>query len=101
MVAALSPDPSLCRVRIPGAYRLAPWVYSIYLSHKAIAFMLQRQLQPIAPSSLILLAVVMAASIVGGWLLYRCVETPFMNIRNQRFSTSFSVDARRANLAAS
>jgi len=100
VVAALSPDSFLYRVRIPGAYQLALWSYSIYLSHKAIAFIVQRQLQPIAPSSLLLTVVVIVASIVGGWLLYRLVESPFMNIRNRRFPTSFNIDTPRTNLAA-
>lgn len=100
VVAALSPDTWLYRARIPGAYPLALWSYSIYLSHKAIAFVVQQQLQPIAPSSALLVAVVTVASAFGGWLLFRFVETPFMNIRNRRFPTSFSGDYSRPSLAA-
>lgn len=51
VVAARSPDSLLCRARIAGAYRLALWAYSIYLAHKDIAFVVLRQMQPIAPSS--------------------------------------------------
>ena len=99
---AIGFDSQLCGLRIRGAYQLALWSYSIYLSHKAIAFIVQQQqLQPIAPSSLLLLAVVTVASVMGGWLLYRFVETPFMNIRNRRFPTSFAADVPRTNLVTS
>ncbi len=101
VVAALSPASMLYRVRIPGAYQLALWSYSTYLSHKAVGFILQRQLQPIEPSSLGLLVAVTITSVAVGWLLYQFVETPFMAIRNRRFPTSFASDAQRPKLVAS
>ncbi len=36
VATALSPSSWLGRIQIPGAYHLAAWSYSIYLSHKAI-----------------------------------------------------------------
>ena len=101
VVAALCPASTLYRLRIPGAYQLALWSYSIYLSHKAIGFIVQTQLQPIAPSSLLLLATVTIASLVGGWLLYRVVEAPFMAIRKRRFPSSFASEAHREQFVIS
>jgi peptidoglycan/LPS O-acetylase OafA/YrhL len=89
VVAALSPASWLYRVRIPGAYHIALWSYSIYLSHKAIAFILQQQLKAFELPGWMLVAAVTASSLLAGWLLYRLVETPFMAIRDQRFPTSF------------
>jgi peptidoglycan/LPS O-acetylase OafA/YrhL len=92
VIAALSPDSLLHRLRIPGAAQLAAWSYAIYLSHKAIAFILQKQLtaQGLEISSGVMLLIVMLACLLGGWLLYRLVETPFMNVRDRYFPQSFS-----------
>ena len=44
VLSALSPGSWLHRIRGPGAYRVALWSYSIYLSHKAIAFVVNPRL---------------------------------------------------------
>jgi peptidoglycan/LPS O-acetylase OafA/YrhL len=81
--AALSPNCVLNRLRVPGASRLALWSYAIYLAHKPV-FMLLRPwcvdhgIDTQAPPGII---AVMAAGVFAGWLLYRCVETPFMRLR--------------------
>ena len=36
----------LARIRIPGAYHIALWSYSTYLSHKAVQIVLARTLKP-------------------------------------------------------
>jgi peptidoglycan/LPS O-acetylase OafA/YrhL len=102
VVAALSPDSVLHRVRIPGAAQLAAWSYAIYLSHKAVAFILQKQLagHGIVGTSWTAVLLISVASLVAGWLLYRFVETPFMNLRDSRFPTSFRPIARSAQGAA-
>lgn len=81
--AALAPHCVLNRVRIPGASQLALWSYAVYLAHKPIFMALRPQLDRLhvdanAPATV---AAVMAAGIAGGWVLYRCVETPFMRLR--------------------
>ncbi|WP_198116361.1 acyltransferase family protein [Massilia rhizosphaerae] len=81
--AALAPHCVLNRVRIPGASQLALWSYAVYLAHKPIFMALRPQLDRLhvdanAPATV---AAVMAAGIGGGWVLYRCVETPFMRLR--------------------
>lgn len=91
-VAALSPKSALHKIRVPGAAQLAAWSYAIYLSHKAVAFILQRQLATfgIGGDSSLAVLVITVASVLAGWLLYRLVETPFMNLRDRRYPTSFA-----------
>jgi peptidoglycan/LPS O-acetylase OafA/YrhL len=86
-LAALSPDSLLHRVRIPGAEQLALWSYAIYLAHKPIFKLVlvplgRWQVDTDAPAGI---ALVMAAGLLGGWLLYRLVETPFMRVRSRWF----------------
>jgi peptidoglycan/LPS O-acetylase OafA/YrhL len=81
--AALAPACILNRLDIPGAPQLALWSYAVYLVHKPVFMALRPQLERLgidagAPATV---AAVMAAGIVGGWVLYRCVETPFMRLR--------------------
>ncbi|WP_322402593.1 acyltransferase [Massilia luteola] len=81
--AALAPHCVLNRVRIPGASALALWSYAVYLVHKPVFMALRPQLERLhvdagAPATVV---AVMAAGVAGGWVLYRCVETPFMRLR--------------------
>jgi peptidoglycan/LPS O-acetylase OafA/YrhL len=95
VTAALSPNSWLYRVRIPGAYHIALWSYSIYLSHKAVMMILQRLLQPFDVAPFVLIAIIAIASVVVGALLYGLVESPFMAIRARWLPTSFSNAAGR------
>ncbi|MES2151942.1 MAG: acyltransferase [Pseudomonadota bacterium] len=90
-LAALSPASLLYRVRVPGAARLAAWSYAIYLTHKPIGFMLGKLAggAGIAPGSAAGVALIVAASLLGGWLLYRLVEQPFMRLRERRVPGNF------------
>jgi peptidoglycan/LPS O-acetylase OafA/YrhL len=81
--AALGPCCILNRLRIPGAASLALWSYAVYLVHKPVFMALRpalesRGIDPAAPPTV---AAVMAAGVLGGWILYRVVETPFMRLR--------------------
>ncbi|CUI07801.1 acyltransferase [Massilia sp. P8910] len=83
VMAALSPASLLGRIRVPGATQLALWSYAIYLVHKPIFMVAAPRLREMkvdvnAPLTVLLL---FAASIFAGWLLFRCVETPFMQLR--------------------
>ncbi len=95
-VAALSPNSLLHKIRVPGAAQLAAWSYAIYLSHKAVAFIVQGQLAKagIAANSLLLLAAITVACVLVGWLLFRLVETPFMKLRDRHFPTNFPLANR-------
>jgi peptidoglycan/LPS O-acetylase OafA/YrhL len=86
-------------VRIPGAAQLAAWSYAIYLSHKAIGYIMQKPLSAMGMevTSVVMLFIIVLASLLGGWLLYRLVETPFMQMRDRYFPTSFAVDNTLSN----
>jgi peptidoglycan/LPS O-acetylase OafA/YrhL len=86
LAASLSPISWLYRIRIPGAYSLALWSYSLYLSHKAVATILSRQLKAFELSPSLTVALIALASIACGWLLYRVIEAPFLAIRDKHFA---------------
>jgi peptidoglycan/LPS O-acetylase OafA/YrhL len=92
ILAALGENSVLRSVRIPGAGKLALWSYAIYLTHKQLGILARDPLENIGygPESLVAIAVVMAASVVSGWVLYRCVETPFMALRERWVPTNFA-----------
>ena len=94
VMAALSPDCMLYRWRVPGAASLATWSYSIYLSHKPLSIITHRILQGPGIAGASLVVAVAAVSLIGGWLLYRLVELPFLNIRDRSFPTSFTQPQR-------
>ena len=86
-LAALSPHSLLYRLRLPGTRQLALWSYAIYLSHKAVLHALAK---PLTAAGLDVTAssgasILTVASIAAGWLLYACVETPFMRLRARWF----------------
>ncbi|SHG99448.1 acyltransferase [Massilia sp. CF038] len=85
IVAALSEDGWLRRARVPGAASLALWSYAIYLVHKQLCILARAPLRELGypPESLPAVAAMLALSVFGGWLLYRCVEMPFMALRQR------------------
>lgn len=89
VLAALSPNSWLNRIRIPGATFLALWSYAIYLIHKPLFQVLKAPLTDygIDINGGFGVGIIMAVSIFSGWLLYLTVETPFMKLR-QRFYPS-------------
>ena len=89
VVAALSPSSPISRVRIPGAYHLALWSYSIYLSHKAVGNILARLLGPLGVSPWELFFAVAGVSVMIGALLYYLIEQPFMRLRDRWFPRLF------------
>ncbi|WP_243405253.1 acyltransferase family protein [Solimicrobium silvestre] len=88
-LAALSPASLLNRIQIPGAASIALWSYAIYLAHKPIFKVLKAPLVKlnIDTASFWGIAIIMTVSILGGWLLYRLIETPFMKLRARLYST--------------
>jgi peptidoglycan/LPS O-acetylase OafA/YrhL len=83
VLAALSPNSVLHRIRIPGAASLALWSYAIYLIHKPLFQVLKAPLTEygVDINGWLGVAIIMAVSIFCGWALYFFVETPFMNLR--------------------
>lgn len=90
VLAALSPNSILHRIRIPGAARLALWSYAIYLIHKPVFQVLKVPLTDygIDINASIGVAIIMAVSILCGWMLYQFIETPFMNLRSRFFPSN-------------
>ncbi len=89
-IAALSPTSYLHQIKIPGAARLALWSYAIYLVHKPLMVLTDKTLLNlgIAHSSLTALFTI-GVSIFGGWVLYVCVEAPFLKFRDRATKTQF------------
>lgn len=85
ILAALSEKSLLRDMRIPGAASLALWSYAIYLLHRQVCVLGARWLKQWghAPESAVAIGVLLAASIVTGWVLFRLVETPFMRLRDR------------------
>ncbi|MGV8837017.1 acyltransferase family protein [Cellvibrio sp.] len=90
VLAALSPNSILHRIRIPGAASIALWSYAIYLIHKPIFQVLKVPLTEygIDINGGLGVVIIMAVSIFCGWALYFFVETPFMNIRGKYFPSN-------------
>jgi peptidoglycan/LPS O-acetylase OafA/YrhL len=93
VVAALSPGSLLYRVRVPGAASLAAWSYAIYLSHKPLAHIAKTQLKPWGLGEGATVVIIAGICLLGGWLLYRFVETPFMRLRDRHHPTNFHTAA--------
>jgi peptidoglycan/LPS O-acetylase OafA/YrhL len=85
VLAALSDNAFLNKIRIPGAMILATWSYAIYLTHKALIHICQLILSHWGLDNSITAMLVSATviSLVGGLLLYKYIETPFLKLRNK------------------
>ena len=83
ILAALSQRSWLRDLRIPGAGRLAVWSYAIYLTHRGASAVAASPLQKLGygPQTGIAIMLLLALSVLSGWILYRLVETPFMALR--------------------
>jgi peptidoglycan/LPS O-acetylase OafA/YrhL len=100
VAAALAPASPLHRLRVPGAASLARWSYSIYLSHKPLAYVLQRALAPWALPEAARATVIALACVALGALLYRLVEAPFMALRERLVPSNFRAAPARAGAIA-
>lgn len=91
IVAALSRESMLRTARVPGAASLALWSYAIYVGHKQLCILAKEPLAAVGygPDSAVAIAAMMVLSVFAGWLLYRCVETPFMALRAKYVPTNF------------
>lgn len=103
ILAGLSPHSLLNRVRIPGAASLALWSYAIYLAHKPIYKMMIAPLAQMGTDAhgAVGVAMVIGAGVLGGWVLHKTVETPFMKLRERRFPVRGKADVvDRAGVAS-
>lgn len=96
IAAALSERSVLRRVRVPGAGAIALWSYAIYLGHKQLCILLAKPLERLGypPESLLAIGVALTASVLAGWLLYTCVEQPFMKLRARCVPSNFTPQSR-------
>jgi peptidoglycan/LPS O-acetylase OafA/YrhL len=89
VVAALSPRTLLHRVRVPGIRSVALWSYSIYLSHRPIANVLNGWLAPLAIPDWATFTIIAACCVLAGGLLHKLVEQPFMMLRDRLVPSNF------------
>lgn len=91
ILAAVSRNGVLRHARVPGAATLALWSYAIYLTHKQLCILAREPLERMGygPESAVALAAMAFISVFSGWLLYRCVERPFMALRERYVPTNF------------
>ena len=91
-LAALSANTLLHRTKIPGAMTLSVWSYAIYLTHKQIIHMTQLVLPyfSIEKSSVVALIMAILFSLLGGWLLYACIEAPCLKFRDKHKGTKLA-----------
>lgn len=96
VLAAQAPRGVLARVEIPGAEPLARWSYALYLTHKPIAYALAKVLVGwgFVRASGWTAAAIAPACLLGGWLLYRVVERPFLDLRDRWIPSQFTGAAR-------
>jgi peptidoglycan/LPS O-acetylase OafA/YrhL len=100
VLAALSPQATPLRWRVPGAAPLALWSYSTYLSHKPLAYFIAQQLKPLGVSDGARLAIIALACVAMGGVLHKLVEAPFMALRDRRVPTNFRGDPQPAAVEA-
>lgn len=87
VLAVLSPSCWFYRWKIPGAASLAIWSYAIYLIHKPLYQLLKEPVKNLGISTdgYWGMAIIVLISVVAGWILFKLVETPFMNLRARLF----------------
>jgi peptidoglycan/LPS O-acetylase OafA/YrhL len=102
IVAALSDGSVLRSVRVPGAGSLALWSYAMYLTHKQVCILAAGRLRALGygPDAPAAIAIMLALSVLAGWLLYRLVETPFMALRQRYLPSNSARKHTRADLNA-
>ena len=104
LLAGLSPGGLLARTRIPGAESIALWSYAIYLTHKQLCIILANKLAwnfDIGPHEPLGIALLIAASVAAGFVLYLIVETPFMKLRPARSALAAHLDHAERRLHVS
>jgi peptidoglycan/LPS O-acetylase OafA/YrhL len=86
-LSALSTDSALHRLRVPGCSSIALWSYATYLAHKPIfkLAILPLKEMGVDTGSIFGIGLIMGASLLGGWLLFRLVETPFLLLRSRLY----------------
>ncbi len=97
VLAALSPNSLLHRIRIPGTASLALWSYAIYLVHPLLFHAMKTSLTQygVDINTLRGAAIIFTASILCGWVLYQTVEVPFMKHRARHYPVNYKAFTTR------
>ena len=96
VLAALSPGSLLYRIRIPGVEQLALWSYSFYLSHKAVAHVIDTIATRKGWGEAATIGVVLTLSLLVAATLYAVVERPVMVLRDRLIPANFQSQAASA-----
>jgi peptidoglycan/LPS O-acetylase OafA/YrhL len=85
ILAALSPRSLAARPARSRRRSLAVWSYAIYLTHRGASAVAAGPLQKLGygPQTGVAIMLLLALSVLSGWILYRLVETPFMALRER------------------
>jgi peptidoglycan/LPS O-acetylase OafA/YrhL len=97
IVASVAEGSVLRSLRVPGAGPLALWSYAIYLLHKPVCVMAAKWMkgQGFGAEHPLTITVLLALSVLTGWLLYKLVETPFMVLRERYVPSNAARPASR------
>jgi peptidoglycan/LPS O-acetylase OafA/YrhL len=90
VLAALSPSCILYRYSSPFTSLIATLSYSIYLTHKQLIHLTQGVLDKygIDKDSYTAFWIAIGISFLGGWLLHRLIEKPFLRLRDRLLARS-------------
>lgn len=83
VASALCEASPLSKLRIPGACQLAAWSYAIYLSHKAVYFIVGKQTKQLSTSTPVQVLVIGMAVLAVGSALHYLVERPTFSLRSR------------------
>jgi peptidoglycan/LPS O-acetylase OafA/YrhL len=89
-LAALSPQAWLSKTRIPGAMLLATLSYAIYLTHRQLIYLANSVISywKLGESNFVFI-LTMLFCLLGAGLLYLCIESPFLTLRDRLEKTRF------------
>ena len=85
VASALSTNGLLSRFKVPGAKLIATLAYSLYLTHKELIHLVDLCFPVIARAGILpWLGMYAVCCLAVAWLLYLCVERPFLILRDRR-----------------
>ena len=88
-MAAINPKVFLYRFPSKITSGIATLSYAVYLIHKIVVHVSQKQLSKldIPKESVLMFVLCVLTSITGAWLLNRLVEKPFLKLRDKMLKT--------------
>ncbi len=83
LISGISPGSVIFGLKSRASTFIAAISFSIYLTHKGMVRMTHRLLDPLALHENLMLVICIFTSLAGAYLLYKCVEQPFMKLRKK------------------